>query len=292
MKLIKVQDGVGIKEIHWDLDGETPIKNFEIVPIGDTHIGAEECAIDEIKRTVKYVQEGEGRYAILHGDFIDNGIPGSKTDTLTQTMTMQEQIELAYELFEPIKDKILCITDGNHETRTKRSAGINVVAFLAMRLGIEEIYSTGTGMVLVDIKFGKGTRSHVKSAAHHFTVAVAHGARGGSTLGGATNGLHKLQQIIVNADLYIVGHTHKIINFINEIFYVNSKGYIESKVQYFMNTTAFLKYGGYGKDKLYAPLPIRPQSILVRASEVKKVRVGNTTRTKQFFICDLKNIQN
>ena len=290
MKLVKVQDGVGIKEIHWDLDGKTPIKSFELVPIGDTHIGAEESAIDEIKRVVKYVKNGKGRYAILHGDFIDNGIPGSKTDPLTQTMTMQEQIELAYQLFEPIKDKILCITDGNHETRTKRAAGIDVVAFLAMRLGIEEIYSNGTGMVLLDLKFGKGARSNVKTASHHFTVAVAHGARGGATLGGATNGLNKLGNIIVNADLYIVGHTHKIINFIKEIFFVNSYGYLESKVQYFMNTSAFLRYGGYGKDKLYAPLAMKPQSMLVRASEVKKVRVGNTSRTKQFFICDVKTV--
>jgi len=205
-------------------------------------------------------------------------------------MTMQEQIELAYKLFKPIKDKILCITDGNHEMRTKRAAGVDVVAFLAMRLGIEDLYSNGSGMLLLDLKFGKGLRSRVKTASHHFTVAVAHGARGGTTLGGATNGLHKLQQIIVNADLYVIGHTHKIINFINEIFFVNSYGYLESKIQYFINTTAFLHYGGYGKDKLYPPVAIKPQSVQVRASEVKKIRVGNTTRTKQFFICDVKHI--
>jgi len=226
----------------------------------------------------------------LHGDFIDNGIPGSVANPLFQTMTMQEQIELAYKLFEPIKHKILCITDGNHETRTRRAAGIDVVAFLAMRLGIEELYSNGTGMVMLDLKFGKGFRSRVKTASHHFTVAVAHGSRGGATLGGAANGLAKMQEIIVNADLYVVGHTHKIINFVKEIFFVNSYGYLESKVQYFMNTSAFLRYGGYGKDKMYTPLPIQPQAILIRASEAKKVKIGNTSRTKQYFICDIKTI--
>lgn len=290
MKLIKVQDGVGIKEIHWDLDGDTPISSFELVPIGDSHIGSPVCDIEEIKRTVKYVQEGEGRYAILHGDFIDNGIPSSKTDVIGQTMTMQEQLNLAVELFLPIKDKILCILDGNHEARTKRVAGIDITSFMALRLGVEEVYSTGTGAVLLDLKFGKGNRSGVKTASHHFTVVVAHGARSGVSVGSAATGLEGLQRIIVNADLYVIGHTHKILNFIKEVYYVNSYGFLETKVQYYINTTAYLKYGDYGKDKLYPPTTIKPQAVVIRASEIKKLRIGNTSRTKQYFICDVKNI--
>lgn len=290
MKLVKVQDGVGIKEIHWDLDGDTPVSTFELIPIGDTHIGSSVCDIDEIKRAIAYVKEKEGRYVILHGDFIDNGIPGSKTDTLNQTMRMQDQIDLAVKLLEPIKDRILCILDGNHEERTKRVAGVDVTSFMAFRLGVEDIYSSGTGVVMLDLKFGKGLRSGVKTASHHFTVAVAHGAKSGVTVASAANGLEGLQKIIVNADLYILGHTHKILNFIKEVYFINSIGFLEAKVQYYVNSTAFLKYGDYGKDKLYPPTTIRPQSVSIRASEVKKLKVGNTNRTKQYFICDLKNI--
>lgn len=290
MKLIKVQDGVGIKEIHWDLDGETPISSFEIVPIGDTHIGSPVCDFEEIKRTVRYVRESPDRYVILHGDFIDNGIPGSKTDVLGQTMTMQDQIDMAVQLLDPIKDRVLCILDGNHEERTKRAAGIDITSFMAFRLGIEEVYSTGTGAVLLDLKFGKGARSGVKTASHHFTVVVAHGARSGVSVGSAATGLEGLQKIIVNADLYVIGHTHKILNFIKEVYYVNSYGFLETKVQYYINTTAYLKYGDYGRDKLYPPTTIKPQAVVVRASEIKKLRIGNTSRTKQYFICDVKNI--
>lgn len=226
----------------------------------------------------------------MHGDFIDNGIPGSKTDVLGQTMNMQDQIDLAVKLLDPIKDKILCILDGNHEDRTKRAAGIDVTSFMAFRLGIQEVYSTGTGVVLLDLKFGKGARSGVKTASHHFTVVVAHGTRSGVTIGAAANGLEGLQEIIVNADLYIIGHTHKVLNFIKEVYYVNLYGFLETKVQYYINTTAFLKYGDYGKDKLYPPTTIKPQTVVVRASEVKKLHIGNTSRTKQYFICDVKNI--
>jgi len=205
-------------------------------------------------------------------------------------MTMQEQIDLAVKLLEPIKDKILCILDGNHENRTKLAAGIDVTSFMAFRLGVENVYSSGTGVVLLDLKFGKGTRSGVKTASHHFTVVVAHGGKGGVTIGSAATSLEGLQSIIVNADMYIIGHTHKVINFIKEVYFVNLYGFLETKIQYYVNTTAFLKYGSYGKDKLYPPTTIKPQSVVVRASEVKKLTIGNTSRTKQYFICDVKNI--
>jgi predicted phosphodiesterase len=205
-------------------------------------------------------------------------------------MNMQDQIDMAVKLLEPIKDKILCILDGNHEERTKRVAGIDITSFMAFRLGVEEIYSTGTGAVLLDLKFGKGHRSGVKTASHHFTVVVAHGARSGVSIGSAATGLEGLQKIIVNADLYVIGHTHKILNFIKEVYFVNSYGFLETKIQYYINATAFLRYGDYGKDRLYPPTTIKPQAVIVRASEVKKLRVGNTNRTKQYFICDVKNI--
>lgn len=290
MKLLKVHDGVGIKEIHWDLDRDVSIDEFEVVPIGDTHIGSPVCNLEEIKRVVKYVQEGEDRYAILMGDFIDNGIPGSKTDTLTQTMTMQEQVDLAVELFEPIKDKILCILSGNHEERTRRVVGIDPSSFMAFKLGLEEVYSAGTGIAFIDLKFGKGKRSSVKNASHHFTVAAAHGARSGTTIGSAAKGLEGLQNIIVNADLYIVGHTHKTVNFIKETYFVNNYGNLETKIQYYVNTTAFLNYGDYGKDKLYPPTSIKPQSVHISVSERRKIRGRDVNRTKQYFICNVLNI--
>lgn len=290
MKLVKVQDGVGVKELHWDLDGVESIEEFELIPIGDTHIGSPTCEIEAIKKTVEYVRSGENRYAIIHGDLIDNGIPSSKTDVITQTMSMQDQIDLAVELLKPIQDKILCIIDGNHEERTQRVAGIDVTSFIAFKLGIEEIYSRGTGAILLDLKFGKGKRSGVKTASHHFTVVVAHGARSGTTIGSAATGLENLQKIIVNADLYVIGHTHKILNFVKEIYQVNNYGYLETKIQYYVNSTAFLNYGDYGKAKLYAPLRIQPQSVHVRVSDIKKIRGRNTNRTKQYFICDVKNI--
>lgn len=292
MKLVSVQDGVGIKELHWDLDidSDTPTSDFEILPISDTHIGSPVCDLEAIKKSIKYVLDNPRVYVTLHGDIIDNGIPGSKTDTVTQTMSMQEQLNFAVELFEPIKDRILCITDGNHEERTKRSAGIDLLSFFAFKLGLEEIYSPGTGTVLLDLKFGRGTRSGVKGASHHFTVVVAHGARGGATYAAAVNGLEGLQKIITNADLYIIGHTHKIINFIKETYFVNTYGFLETKVQYYINSTAYLRYGDYGKAKLFPPSTIRPQAVTVRASKVQKIRGKNTNRTKQYFICDVKNV--
>lgn len=290
MKLVGVQDGVGIKEIHWDLDGEVPITNFELVPIGDTHIGAAEFDQAALQKTIDYVLAGEHRYVALMGDLINNTIPSSVGNVIEETMSMHDQLDLAVKLFSPLKDRVLVIVDGNHEARTKRVAGIDLTKLMAVQMDLGHLYSPGTGMVMLDLKFGKGTRSGVKTASHHFTVALAHGARSGTTNASAANGLEGLQKVIVNADLYIVGHTHKIVNFINEIFFVNTTGYIDTKLQYFVNSTAYLKYGGYGKDKLYKSIPIMPQTIKIRASEVRRLKIGNTSRTKQNFIADVINI--
>ena len=41
-------------------------------------------------------------------------------------------ILLSQLIFEPIKDKILCITHGNHENRTYKQEGINLSLLMAL----------------------------------------------------------------------------------------------------------------------------------------------------------------
>ena len=47
-----------------------------------------------------------------------------------------EQIQKAIDLFNPIKDKITCITTGNHESRTYNKEGIDLIEVMARTDGI------------------------------------------------------------------------------------------------------------------------------------------------------------
>ena len=49
-------------------------------------------------------------------------------------MIPSEQIKKLAQLLEPIKDKILVMTDGNHEARTSKKVGINLMETVAIEL--------------------------------------------------------------------------------------------------------------------------------------------------------------
>ena len=86
---------------------------------------------------IEYIKNTPNAYCILNGDIIDNATKTSIGDTYTQVFNPMEQLSKAVEIFAPIKDKILCITHGNHENRTYKNEGINLSCLMAKQLGLD-----------------------------------------------------------------------------------------------------------------------------------------------------------
>ena len=144
-----------MKAIKIDLPRE--LETIELHTFADEHIGDEHSDIKRVMQRIEYVKNTPNAYCIMNGDIMDNATKTSIGDTYTQVFNPMEQLERAVELFAPIKDKILCVTHGNHENRTYKKEGINLSRLIASQLGIEDRY-TPTSAVLF-IRFGEGNPS-------------------------------------------------------------------------------------------------------------------------------------
>jgi hypothetical protein len=191
----------------------------------------------------------------MNGDIMDNATKTSIGDTYTQVFNPMEQLERAVELFEPIKDKILCITHGNHENRTYKKEGINLSRLIATQLGIEERYTPTSAVLFVRVgenRFretnGSGKRRQIC-----YTLYVLHGSGGGRKEGAKAIRLADMASII-DTDIYIHSHTHLPMimkQAYNRIDDRNNAVALVNKL--FVNTAANLNYGGYGEAQAFKP---------------------------------------
>lgn len=238
-----------MKTIKIDLPAD--LDEIELYPLFDWHIGDSMSDAFLIEETLKRIKETTNAYCVLGGDLMDTAIASSIGDTYSAHLQPMEQLKLCVKLFEPIKDKILCILPGNHENRVYKSDGIDTTAMMAAQLGLSGKYSETTALLF--IRFGHEMRRNSEGRKMVYTVYATHGSGGGRREGGKINRLADLAQI-VDADVYLCGHTHLPAVF-REGFYRVSKS--NSAVQYvdrlFVNAAAALNYGGYGDKAGFKP---------------------------------------
>ncbi len=242
-----------MKTIKIDLDRN--IDFLEIVPIADAHIGDELCNIDLLKQEIDYVKNNKNAYAILNGDLINNATKNSVSDIYAEQLSPMKQLNLAIELLEPIKDKILCITSGNHEDRTYKTDGIDLSFILTKELNLQDRYSNSSALLF--IRFGEINIPETNGSGNNrkvcYTMYVTHGSGGGGKIGSKANRVSDLSSI-VDADIYVSSHFHTPIAF-KEAYHRtdvrNSKVALVDKL--FVITSSFLNYGGYSEKFNFKP---------------------------------------
>ena len=101
------------------------LSSIKIHTFADWHIGEIGCDMDAIKAEIQEVKDCKEAYVICNGDLINNATKTSVSDCYAELIPPMEQLQILCELLEPIKDKILLITQGNHEARTYRNDGID-----------------------------------------------------------------------------------------------------------------------------------------------------------------------
>ena len=237
-----------MKVIKIDLPTELPSMQIHI--FADEHIGDSHSDIKRIMNRIEYVKNTPDAYCILNGDIIDNATKTSIGDSYAQTFNPMEQLTKAVEIFEPIRDKILCITHGNHENRTYKSEGINLSCLMAKQLGLESRY-TPTSATLF-IRFGNGG-AHIHNRKVCYTLYVLHGSGGGRKEGAKANRLADMASII-DTDIYIHSHTHLPMVMKQAFHRIDTSNSTVALIdKMFVNTASNLKYGGYGEASALKP---------------------------------------
>lgn len=219
------------------------LTSIKIIPLGDVHRGSQQFDETLFLKTINKIQKDKSCYTILMGDLIDNALKNSKSDVYQATETPQQSIEYIVENLLPIKDKILVITSGNHEERTSKEAGVCVTKHIAKCLNIEDKYADGPFILFGSI------------SSRIFTIFGTHGAGGGTSTSSALNKILNLMQIVPDADIYLMGHTHKPLVAFETRYLLNkiAKKHIQHDALY-INGGSFLNFeGSYGEKKLYKP---------------------------------------
>lgn len=260
---------------NFNIDIDCAKNEFQLLVLGDLHIGDALCDLDLIKETISYAKKTKNCYVILNGDLINNALKTSKSDSYLEQMTIEQEQDMLIELLMPIKHKILVMATGNHEYRTSLLAGINPLKAVAIALGIRDKLVDDS--YLIDLRFG--VNSSNKAFKNHYVIFGIHGGNGGGRRAGATaNALQDMSLVIPNADLYIHSHTHTAVNYTDMVFLYDRRycRTTEHQRTYF-NANAFLKYGGYAEKKGYKPADRQPSVLVIKTTHVRNE--GMKTKT-------------
>lgn len=235
-------------------------ETIEIHPMADLHIGDNMCDFKSIMERIEHIKDTPNAYCILDGDLMDTAIASSIGDTYGANLQPMEQLKQCVKIFEPIKDKILCVTPGNHEHRVYKTDGLDMTELMCAQLKIPQKYSPTTALLFV--RFGR------HSSGQHgrpimYSIYVTHGSGGGRREGGKVNRLADLASI-VDADCYIHAHTHLPLVFKESFFRVSGSNSSVALVEkLFVNTAASLDYGGYGDKAGFKPASKRSPVIFL-----------------------------
>lgn len=223
------------------------IKKITIIPISDVHIGDKAADIKAFKEVLERIKNEPNTYTILNGDLCNIALKNSKSDIFSEDLTPMEQVLQIINFLEPIKDKILVMSNGNHEERITKDTSIDVLYLVAKQLRIEQVYSPSWWYLY--LSFGKSNKGRPVL----YTISGFHGYGGGTTTGGKANKVKKMSQVVL-ADCYIMSHVHEPINTKGIMFIPDYQHKsIVKKEMYYCISNAFVEYQGSYAERMGLP---------------------------------------
>lgn len=243
--------------------------DIKIYPIADLHVGSAQFDDAAWRDFVDKIQGEVHSYIVIGGDMMDNGIKSSVTNCYEATMRPSEQKKYLAKTLEPIKDKILCGTSGNHENRTVRECDDNPLYDVFCKLDIEDVFRENACFMF--LRFGTPEMSGKDRPT--YSVMVTHGAGGGSMIGSGANKVERFGSAVDGLDLLVTGHTHRPLTFpVNKIVIDPQNNKVSYKSFKCVTATSWLDYGGYPIRKMLTPTARELQEIHI-AGKRKEIRV-------------------
>lgn len=170
-------------------------KAVHLYALGDIHVGSRQFDEEATRKKVRIIQDDPIAVVSLCGDLGDYGLKNSKTNTYQATMQPKEQQEYIYDLFSPIRDKIVSAVPGNHEERVTREVGLCPMYDLCVLWGIPEVYREN--VAILKLMFGSRNGDARQAV---FAGITVHGS--------SRNKHKKFIACFDGIDFAISGHTH------------------------------------------------------------------------------------
>lgn len=240
-----------MKTISIDRPAEWDI--CEVYCFADVHLGDPLCDGKLLQERIKKCEETDNCVVLLNGDLVNNAVKTGKSDIYSESISPMEALKRVVALFGRLaeQDKIIALTDGNHERRTYRNDGIDLSEVIATQLGIRERYSPGAALVF--LRFGRDSVPQHHHRKMLYTLFANHGAGGGKMVGGKANRVVAMDSIC-DADCFWHSHTHEPLIVKRGFFRTspanNSVTYVE---RLYINTGCLQDYGGYAEQGEFVP---------------------------------------
>lgn len=195
-----------------------PLQETYIMPIGDIHNDSSGSSdLDKLKRHVDWGME-RNSYFLGMADYVDLASPSNRKvltgaqvyDSVRDALDDQGRAAAGqlYEILKPTKGRWLGMLSGHHYWEFQD--GDTTDTWLARKLGAP---------YLGDCAFIRCQFADQKSRAH-FTIWCHHGVGSGLTLAAPLNRLERVVEYF-DADIYLIGHQHKLVGAPMDRLYVN-----------------------------------------------------------------------
>jgi predicted phosphodiesterase len=194
----------GVHDVRVEYGPES--KKWELIPIGDIHIGAKGCDLTRLRRLVDWMKERERTLWIGMGDYADCiNFHDKRFDPATIDPSflpyldnlVPEQFRRLNEILHPIKEKCIGLHAGNHEETIRKWYNYDITQQFSNDWGVP------------NLGYSAFTRLNFENNSHRerITVWSQHGAAGGRYKGGKINRLQHVMRCF-DADVYLYAHTH------------------------------------------------------------------------------------
>ena len=260
-------------------------------PLFDSHIGSQNCDLEQLKKDVEWIRQTPNAYTFLGGDVIEAINPSDKRFELAGVVEKmrsklndlcQEQVKEAVAIFKPIKDKILFTLEGNHEAKVKAMYFYDCANSIAEQLGVTcKEYSCFSKLIFKS----SSMCARVNMYAHH-------GYGGGRKAAAKLNTLMDFAQSF-ESDIYVMGHNHGILCHAQPRLAISDgkKLQLISKNMLFVNAGCYTKTYKVGQSN-YAEKTAYPVShigsniikIIPFPYEYDKEKGNSMSRPPEFFV--------
>ena len=232
------------------------LTEVSVIVLSDLHYGNPYCSVKHFQRTLDFIKNNDNCYCFLNGDLCEAATKLSKGDVYTQKLTPQQQRDDVIIMLDPIKDKILGVTTGNHEQRIYNETGVDLTKDIAESL---DVPYRAEGM-LYKLAFGCGNERHADKP-YVFWSYISHGYGGARTKSAKAVKVERMATW-VHADWYAMSHDH-VVSVVPNVYLmpdnrgIEKDGFLSGKVtahrSMLVKTNAYLKWGGYAEAGGFPP---------------------------------------
>ena len=215
----------------------SPEPQETVYVMSDTHVEHPNTNLKLLKSHIDLIKNSECSWIHL-GDWVDAIAADDRRSSVEDDRDpVMEAYFKCENMFTPIKDKCIATLRGNHGSKWSKREG-DMIRIMAKRWGVN--YLGYCGFVTVKLKN--------KS----YKIWLHHGAGGGRKRGAKTIRLNDWGNF-VDADIFLQGHTHTYVSFVDEIVTPTRK-----KLRWFGNTPGYISsYTGH--DDYVEELALQPQ---------------------------------